>query len=114
MSDYSPTRICHAEDFYGTMWCGRCNISWPTGAAGDDAPDCKPKADPPITLGEMITVAHSQANADIGSQVAMVKAGLRAGPDLPTLRKCTVLRRIVTLLERVKAEPGLIDRLREG
>jgi hypothetical protein len=44
----------------------------------------------------------------------MVKAGLRAGPDLPTLRRCAVLRRIVTLLERVKAEPGLIDRLREG
>jgi hypothetical protein len=107
-------RICQAEDFSGTMWCGRCNISWPTGATGDDVPDCKPKADPPITLGEMITVAHDQAHADIVSQVTMVNAGLRTAPDLITLRKCAVMQRIVTLLERVKGEPGLIERLRES
>lgn len=108
-----PTRVCQAENFSGTMWCGRCAMSWPTSATGDAAPDCRDKADPPITLGEMIFVAHAQAHADIGSQVALVKAGLRDAPDMPTLRRCAVLRRIVTLLERVKGEPGLIERLRE-
>lgn len=114
MNALLPTRICQAEDFSGTMWCGRCRLSWAADARGDAVPDCKPKADPPITLAEMIAVAHWQAHADIGSQIALVTAGMRQAPDMPTLRKCAVLRRIVTLLERMKAEPGLIERLREG
>lgn len=108
------TRICQAEDFSGAMWCGRCALSWPSSAKGDAVPDCRDKPDPPITLTEMINVAGGQAHADVGSQVALVKAGLRDVPDMPTLRRCAVLRRIVTLLERVKCEPGLVERLREG
>jgi hypothetical protein len=61
----------------------------------------------------MIEVVDRFAHACIGSQVAMVKAGVRAVPDVRTLRKCAVLRRIGTLLERLQAEPGLIERLRE-
>jgi hypothetical protein len=106
--------ICQAEDFAGIMWCGRCNMSWPINATDDEVPHCKPKPDPPVTLAEMIAALERQVRIDIGSQIAMVKAGLRDGPDLPTLRRCTVLRRIATLLERLQAEPGLIERLREG
>lgn len=106
------TRICQAEDFSGTMWCGRCSLSWPTAAKGDAVPDCRAKPDPAITLTEMIETVHRQAHGDIGSQVALVKAGMRDAPDMPTLRRCSVLRRIVALLERVKGEPGLIERLR--
>jgi hypothetical protein len=114
MNALPATRVCQAEDFSGTMWCGRCNLSWPTAARGDGVPDCRDEPEPAITLSEMIQVVGCQAHADTGSQIALVKAGLRSVPDLPTLRRCAVLRRIGTLLERLQAEPGLIERLREG
>jgi hypothetical protein len=85
-------RICQAEDFAGTMWCGRCNISWPTAAMGDAVPDCRDKPEPAVTLTEMIETVHCRAHTDIGSQVVLVKAGLRDGPDMPTLRRAAADR----------------------
>jgi hypothetical protein len=108
-----PRRICQADDYAGTMCCGRCNLTWPVTAKGDDIPHCKDKADPPITLSEMREVVSARANDEVFSQLAIVKIGLGA-PMRDRQRRIAVLRATGALIERCERDSEIMRRLREG
>src|SRR5579859_3259486 len=106
------TALCEAVEFLGChMACGRCGMSW-DGIQPERWPACKPKADPPITLAEMIVVARNLADAVIASQTACVAAGFRAEPYMPQLRQAAVLRATMQLLERVRDDKRVIEMLK--
>ena len=109
----SEKPLCQADDFAGTMCCGRCNLSWPTTAKGDDIPLCKDKADPPIKLSEMRDVVEARANDEVFSQIAIVKTGLSA-PMHDRLRRIAVLRAAAMLIEKLEQKPGLLRQVMEG
>jgi hypothetical protein len=105
-------RVCQAENFNGTMWCGRCRLHW-NAAAPVSGPSCKPLADPPIGLAEMIGCLDDHVREGMASQVALVSSGLRSEPWGPALRKIAVFRAIAVLLERIRNDVDVVKRLRD-
>ncbi len=105
-----PHIICHASDFGAVTACGRCAQSWPTDAK--DRPPCKPKADPPILIAEMIEAQRDEGQRILGSQRAIALAGMSSGPDMRTLRKASVFFATADLLERVRDNPRVVELLK--
>jgi hypothetical protein len=107
-------RICQADNFGGTLWCGRCRMHWDAGAQGDDIPHCKPKADPPIGLTEMIAALEEHVRDEMTSQVVLVRSGLRAEPWGPALRKTAVFRAVAVVLDQIRDDTDAMKRLRDA
>jgi hypothetical protein len=103
---------CQAEEYAGRMVCGRCNQAWT--ADSNERPHCKDKADPPITLGEMIRVSLNEARRIVDSQRACVNAEFRKEPYMPELRNAAVLVAVADTLGRVRRDERIMKLLQGG
>lgn len=105
----APLHICQASEYGAVTACGSCGLTWDTKA---DRPPCKPKADPPIDLTQMIEAAREEGWRLMASQRALVAAGMRADPCMPELRKAAVMLATASLLERVKGNAKVVELLK--
>jgi hypothetical protein len=102
--------LCQSIDFAGTTWCGRCRLNWTTGAR--DAPKCKPKADPPISITMMYEGLLDEANRIADSQHAAIVAGFRTAPEPSHMRRHAVLMATKDLLARIYADKQIMELLK--
>jgi hypothetical protein len=65
-----------------------------------------------VHFAEMIAVADAEAHRIVCSQDALVKARLRLLPAASELRRADVFRAIVRLIECVRADRTIIERLK--
>lgn len=105
--------VCEALTFGTLKACGRCAMAWPIGAQGEAAPTCKKSsAEIKARLAVMGATVMEEAFRIESSQQALVRAGDRAEPYLPELRKASVLRAIDRLLAEIAEDTTIMDRLR--
>ena len=106
------SHICEAGEFGRLTACGRCALIWYSSAK--KRPPCKPKADPPIGLNEMIEAHRDEGLRIHASQRAIVALGLAAAPHMSELRKAAVNFTTANLLDRVRDDKVIVDRLKGG
>ena len=106
--------ICEAGEFGHLTACGRCALTWDTNAK--DRPPCKPKADPPIGLNEMIEAMREEGLRIHASQRAAMGSppGWRSEPHMGELRKSSVFFATANLLERVRDDKQVSEKLKGG
>jgi hypothetical protein len=105
--------ICEAARFGGVHACGRCSLTWPASARGDDVPACKERPEPAITLPAMGQFLMARARQLEQSQAALVVAGDRAEPFMPALHEAAAYRAIDRLLALIHDDEDLRDLIRQ-
>jgi len=113
MDRLSRDHVCEAIDAPPWRACGRCDLIWPHDARGDDVPDCKPKADPPLGLTEMRRVVVDEARDIEARQARLVRLGDAARPHIPELRRAAALYALTRLIDDVAGDETILERLRK-
>jgi hypothetical protein len=107
--------VCEAREYGGLHYCGRCQL------AGVSEPVCKTPAETGLTLPVMREAALAEASriddaVDLAVAMAerMVLSGMQTtpAPDPVLLRRSAALRAVARLVDRLKGDQVIIDRLR--